>query len=259
MMRMAKMIRQKNDALEASSECVTILVTLFFPPIQVSHSKLQLLERRNAELHEMIREMEWESEALHERAIDAEAALLALQAPQILTPQKQLDNPPTAAVAANMEATTHDDLIAGHDTPVHEVKDSALRVSTAASREDYRKALFNYFTTHSPKKVAKVDTILDTYASKPDGLSGMRRDLEKKYKAPLVMQSHSEHGSTSADRSLWGVGALSHGPESTASPPTQHRHYGAAEVSPGPPRGEAAVATCPAADGGHGQCFVLEL
>jgi len=43
------------------------------------HGKLELSDRRCLELHETMREMEWESEALHIRAVDAETAMMQLQ------------------------------------------------------------------------------------------------------------------------------------------------------------------------------------
>ena len=47
--------------------------------LESAQSKLELAERRNMELRETLRDMEWESEALHVRAVDAETALVALQ------------------------------------------------------------------------------------------------------------------------------------------------------------------------------------
>ena len=41
--------------------------------------KTRACQRRNTELQEQCRELEWESEALHVRAVDAEAAMYSLQ------------------------------------------------------------------------------------------------------------------------------------------------------------------------------------
>ena len=116
--RMAAMFRQKTDALNLAS------------------SKLELAERRNIELQETLREMEWESEALHVRAMDAEAACYALQAqlrdfgvkPNLKRPEVE----PQAETDAAQPLSPRLVLNASRESPISDGSDSMTGMMNAA-------------------------------------------------------------------------------------------------------------------------------